>query len=314
MLVPPWGGVYPSDGPRRFPMNIHIAAFPKCWIEEICSGRMDLQEWISLSTQLGCEGLELYVGFLRSLDAPYLRSVRKSVEKLGMQIPMICYSPDFTVPEEDLRRKEVEKQAAAIRASAELGAGFCRTLSGQRRPDVSVADGIDWVVDCIEQCLPVAESSGVCLVIENHYKDGFWKYPEFAQKREIFLEILNRIDSPSLGIQYDPSNALVAGDDPIALLDLVLARVRTVHASDRYLKPGASLAALSKSEGTAGYTSELLHGVTGKGLNDYDKILGRLARVDFEGWISIEDGMRGMDEMKESVEFLKRMRSIYQDA
>ena len=52
--------------------------------------------------------------------------------------------------------------------------------------------------------------------MENHYKDGTWQYPEFAQPEDIFLEILDRIDSPRLGVQYDPSNALVGGFDPVA--------------------------------------------------------------------------------------------------
>src|SRR5207249_12143985 len=50
------------------------------------------------------------------------------------------------------------------------------------------------------------------------YKDGNWFYPEFAQPEDIFLEILERVDSPHLGVQYDPSNALVGGSDPIAFL------------------------------------------------------------------------------------------------
>lgn len=227
-----------------------------------------------------------------------------------MSMPMMCYSPDFTIPDARARQAEVEKQIHAIRVAAELGGKFCRTLSGQRRPEVRVEQGIDWVVGCIESCLPVAEECGVRLVIENHYKDPFWQYPEFAQRKELFLSILDRIGSPYLGVQYDPSNALVAGDDPIDLLDAVLPRVRTVHASDRYLLPGTSLEDLRLADGTPGpgYAACLCHGVTGQGLNDYDAIFSRLARSGFNGWISIEDGMNGMAEMKASVDFLKRMR------
>ncbi|RKY71862.1 MAG: sugar phosphate isomerase/epimerase, partial [Candidatus Latescibacterota bacterium] len=46
-------------------------------------------------------------------------------------------------------------------------------------------------------------------------------------------------------------------------------------------------------------------------LNDYDKIFSILKEVNFQGWISIEDGMNGMEEMKESMLFLKRMREKY---
>ena len=46
-------------------------------------------------------------------------------------------------------------------------------------------------------------------------------------------------------------------------------------------------------------------GLSGKGLNDYDKIFSTLNSVGFSSWVSIEDGMNGIDELRESVRFLK---------
>lgn len=60
-----------------------------------------------------------------------------------------------------------------------------------------------------------------------------------------------------------PSNALVAGDDPIEVLDAVLPGVMTVHASDRYLLPGVTIEELHQEDGTMGYPKKLVHGVTG---------------------------------------------------
>ncbi len=57
--------------------------------------------------------------------------------------------------------------------------------------------------------------------------------------------------------------------------------------------------------------SKLQHGVTGKGLNDYDQIYKLLSESGYTGWVSIEDGVNGMDEMKESIDFLKNMRDKY---
>jgi sugar phosphate isomerase/epimerase len=51
--------------------------------------------------------------------------------------------------------------------------------------------------------------------------------------------------------------------------------------------------------------------VTGQGLNDYPAIFGRLAAAHYTGWISIEDGMNGMDEMAQSLTFLRRMVEEY---
>ena len=56
--------------------------------------------------------------------------------------------------------------------------------------------------------LPFAETNGVILTLENHYKDSFWRYPEFAQKMDVFLEIVEQIDSPWFGVNFDPSNTV----------------------------------------------------------------------------------------------------------
>jgi sugar phosphate isomerase/epimerase len=172
-------------------------------------------------------------------------------------------------------------------------------------------EGVERTVEGICRSLEYAEQRGVVLCLENHYKDGLWQYPEFAQPEDIYLEILGRIESPHLGVQFDPSNATVGGFDPVRFLEKVANRVVTMHASDRYLAPGATLEELRQSDGTIGYSDKLRHGETGKGLNDYDAIFRILSSVGFAGWISVEDGMNGLDELRRSVEFLKRKRAQY---
>lgn len=290
---------------------VKLAAFPKCYVEDICLGKMSLFEWIEMAVELEPDGLELYSGFLKSYGSKYLLEVKGAIEGHGMQMPMMCYSPDFTIKNSQLRQKEIEKQREVIRVTAELGGTFCRVLSGQKRPDVPVELGIKLAVDSIQACLPAAEEHNIIMVMENHYKDSFWEYPEFAQKQNIFMKIVGQIDSPYFGIQFDPSNSIVAGEDPVELLEEVKYRVKTMHASDRYLEKGTTFEELKTSDGTIGYSSKLHHGVIGKGLNDYDKIFSIFKEVDFQGWISIEDGMNGMEDMGESMLFLKRMRNKY---
>jgi sugar phosphate isomerase/epimerase len=294
---------------------MRISAFPKCYIDDIAARRtMSVFQWIEMARDLGAEGLEMYDGFFTSLDDAYLDTVGEALQRAGFAMPMLCNSPDFTNPDLSGRQRAIEREVALIGVTRKLGGphAACRVLSGQRYPEVPVDQGIEWVVSAITQLLPVAQQYDVVLAMENHYKDGFWKYPEFAQKKEVFLSIVNAIPNREFfGVQYDPSNAIVAGDDPIDLLRTIADRVVTMHASDRYLAEGASLDDLRQSDGTLGYSPNLLHGVTGKGLNDYDTIFSILAGVGYKGWVSIEDGMNGMDEMRESIDFLKRMRARY---
>ena len=294
-----------------------IAAFPKCYLDDIAgAGTMSVFDWIDMARTLDADGLEMYEGFFTSLDDAYLRSVRDAIADAGFEMPMLCCSPNFTHPDPDERKRAVEREAKMIGVTKLLGGdgAVCRVLSGQRYPDVGREQGIEWVVECIEQVLPVAREQGIILGLENHYKDGFWSHPEFAQKMDVFLELLENIpERDFFGVQYDPSNAIVAGDDPIALLRAVAPRVVSMHASDRYLSEGYSLDDLRESDGAIGYSDALQHGVTGRGLNDYDAIFQILRDVGYAGWVSIEDGMNGMEEMQASLEFLHRMRRKYFD-
>ena len=291
-----------------------IAAFPKCYLETIAGGEMTVFDWIAKARDLPAEGLEMYELFFASLDDGYIQSVADAISDAGFAMPMLCCSPDFTNPDADARKRAVEAEAQMIRVTKLLGGegAVCRVLSGQRYPQVPREQGMAWVVECIEQVIPAAREHGVVLGLENHYKDGFWRYPEFAQKMDVFLELLDAIaEREHFGVQYDPSNAIVAGDDPLEMLRAVAGRVVSMHASDRYLSEGYTLDDLRESDGTIGYFDALNHGVTGRGLNDYDAIFSILRDAGYSGWVSIEDGMNGMDEMRESLEFLHVMRDKY---
>ena len=288
-----------------------LAAFPKAFMRPLCKdGTMTLREWVDLAAPLGLDGLEYYSGMLELADPARWAEARRTVEERGLVIPM----PDFSHPDAEFRRVEIEKEKNWIRMAAALGAGFCRVLSGQRRPELTREQGLELVAQSIEACLPEAERCGVTLIIENHYKDDFWNYPEFAQKMDVFCELVERVRHPRFGVNYDPSNAFLAGDDPLELLERVKHRVVTMHASDRTLIEG-TLADLRREEGGAeGYAKRLRHGEIGKGLNDYDAIFGTLRAVGFDGWVSIEDGVDGMDQLRASVAFVRmKLRQHWPD-
>jgi sugar phosphate isomerase/epimerase len=270
-----------------------LSAFPKGFFAAIHEGHMSVFDWIELAGTLDVDGVELYPGFLTAFDPRYLARVRAAADRQGLALPMLCHSPDFTQPEAAARRRELERTREMLKVTAELGGGFCRVLSGQNRPGLREEEALRWVVDSLWALVPDAEAAGVVMCLENHYKDSLWQHPEFAQSSRRYLAILDAVDSPWVKAQYDPSNAIVAQEDQYELLERVLPRVATVHASDRYL------------EGDT-----LQHGVIGQGLNDYDRIFALLAGADFTGWISIEDGEGptvpvGMDHLRRSASFLR---------
>jgi sugar phosphate isomerase/epimerase len=289
-----------------------LAAFPKAFMQALCKdGTMKLSEWITLASRLDIDGLEWYAGFLEMADESKWPHFRKQVEDQGKVIPMMCCSPDFTHPDDKFRKKEIARQKRWIEMTHALGGSYCRVLSGQRRPELSIDEGVRLAAESIKECLPYAKQAGITLIIENHYKDDFWEYPEFAQKMDVFCKLIDSIDDPNFGVNYDPSNTYLAGEDPLELLKRVSHRVVTMHASDRYLKEGTIEDLRREEGGAAGYAKRLSHGEIGKGLNDYDAIFTELKSKGFNGWISIEDGVDGMDQLERSVSFLRKKMDQY---
>jgi sugar phosphate isomerase/epimerase len=292
-----------------------IGAFPKGYFDQLVAREtLTIENWIRSAAQLGIEGVELYPKFLASTDLDYLRHLRAIADDAGLELPMMCSSPDFADPAPGAWDRAVQHMRECVDVMAELGRDrewrSVRVLSGQRWPGLEHGPTVDRVVAGIAEVLRYAAGREVDVVMENHYKDGLWTYPEFAQRSAVFEEIIARIDSPWFGVNFDPSNALVAGDDPVDLLDRIVDRVVTMHASDRSLAPGYSLADVEAHRGL-GYPTGLVHGVTGQGLNDYPAIFERLHAHGFHGWISIEDGERqgdqGLSDIAASARFLTGM-------
>ncbi len=263
---------------------------------------MTVAQWIDIGADLGVDGLEFYAGFVQG-DPAWINEVNARMTDRGLAMPMLCCSPDLTA--DDLEG-ELAKEREWIRITRALGGNYCRVLSGQRRPDLDTDTGVDRVVAAIESLLPCAADHGVVLILENHYKDNYWTYPEFAQASDVFCRIVERIDHPNFGVNYDPSNAFLAGEDALDVLEKVKHRVVTMHASDRTLLYGTIEDLRNEENDAVGYAKRLSHGEIGKGLNDFDAIFATLkACGSTPNWVSIEDGVNGIDELKRSVAFLR---------
>jgi sugar phosphate isomerase/epimerase len=300
------------NGPR-------LAAFPKGFFHQLIErDGLTIEDFIGRARSLGLEGVELYPGFLSDTSDAGISQLRRVAEAAETELPMMCSSPDFIDPAPGAWDRAVGHMREMVDVMAELNPRdqWCsvRVLSGQKWPGVAEADGLAQAVEGITAVLAYAEPKGVRVVMENHYKDGLWTYPEFARSSSSFLQILDKIESPMFGVNFDPSNAIVAGEDPLELLAALLPRVRSVGASDRSLRPGYTLADLHSHSGI-GYPEALTHGVVGEGLNDYPEILSRLSTAGFSGWISIEDGEAGGEQgyadIASSARFLRRLIKDY---
>src|SRR5919112_2717315 len=140
-----------------------ISVFPKCYFDELVSGRMDYVTWIHDAATLGGEGVEHYDEFFRSPAPEDVDPVLESMRETGQITSLLCFSPNFTHPDPDERARQVERQKVAIDLSVRLGTRYCRTLTGQRYPDLERGEGIRRAVECIKRSLEYAETRDVIL-------------------------------------------------------------------------------------------------------------------------------------------------------
>ena len=172
-------------------MPLRISAFPKCYLDEmLVRHTISLFDWIEMARGLDADGLEMHDGFFASFESAYLDEVGERLESAGFALPMICCSPDFTHPDADFRKREIEREAKMIRVSRRMGGRgtVCRVLSGQRYPGLSRERGLEWVIDAIGELLPLAEECDVILGMENHYKDGLWQFDDPKRGERLTVE------------------------------------------------------------------------------------------------------------------------------
>ena len=215
---------------------MRISVFPKGDLDAIIKRDLTVFDWIEMSKALSAEGLELHSAMFWETTDIFVDTLAAAIIDSGKEMPMLCVSPDFTNPDPAIRRSDRDREEELIRAAHRItGPGVAvRVLSGQAHPGVSIDQGLEWAAECIRYLLPLAAELDVTLALENHYKDGAWAYPEFAQKADVYIELLDRVgDNPHFGVQYDPSNAIVAGENSADFLDRVIDRVVTMQASDR---------------------------------------------------------------------------------
>ena len=115
-------------------MPLKIAAFPKCYIDQIAGERsMSVFDWIEMARSLDADGLEMYDGFFTSLEPSYLDQVGEAIAAAGFAMPMLCCSPDFTNPDPDARKRAVDREAELIAGGPPAGRP-AHGLPGALRP------------------------------------------------------------------------------------------------------------------------------------------------------------------------------------
>lgn len=157
-------------------------------------------------------------------------ALRRDLENLGLSVrtlnqPNIDVNVAAANPR--MRRHSLDIQLSAIRLAAEIGAEGLVVGPGKPNPllPAPLEQLTGWCFAALDEMLPLADSSGVQLLMEN--------MPfAFLPDADSMTSALERYGADQIGVVYDIANAHFIGEDLVDGVTRVASRLHTVHVSD----------------------------------------------------------------------------------
>jgi sugar phosphate isomerase/epimerase len=267
---------------------MRISCIPVSYFAAIRSGEMPITDWMDFAAELGLDGVECAPPLIAPLGPVSAAEYRRLAEGRGLAISNYTAYSDFTNPDPEVRRDDLQAAIENVRTAKELGAPTVRALTGQQWPEADRVQALEWIVDGICRVAEEAERAGVRVNVENHTKASTWKHFDFAMQADVFLTIMERLEGAPVGVQFDIANPLVAGDDPLALFEKLRYRIGYVHAND---VPRAGVFEFVR---------------VGTGMAPVREVLSALGQQGYTGWVGIEEASRsGADGFRQAVRFTR---------
>ena len=231
---------------------------------------------------LGYEGLELMADVPHAWPAYMLegpkRAIRDAMEKNGLTFSNVnafmmhavddhrqhFWYPSFIEPDPNYRRVRIDHTRKALSLCAELGAPHITTEpGGPIDPSQTRQQAIDLFVEALKPLAEHAEKLGVGLLIE----------PEpdlLAETTDQYIEIAERVNAPSIGLNFDVGHAFCMSEDIPAQIAKLAPHIKHYHFED--------IAA----------TRVHHHMVPGLGAINFAEVIAAIKKSGYDGWITVE--------------------------
>lgn len=284
----------------------------------ICEG-MTFEEVVDFGAENNLECLEVacwpqggaqrrYAGVshidVANLDEAKAAEINKLCADKGVEISSLAYYPNPLDPDEEKRNAAIAHIYKLMDASALLGVNMITTFIG-RDPKKNVDENMELVKEIWTPIIRYAEEKGVKVAIENCpmlFTNDEWPGGQNimstpANWRRVF-EIL---DSPNLGINYDPSHFVWQQIDYIKPIYEFKDKIFHVHYKDiKVFKD--KLADVGVMATPLQYMSPKLPGL---GDVDWGKYVSALTDIGYDGYtvIEVEDKAfeKSLDDAKKTI-------------
>jgi 3-oxoisoapionate decarboxylase len=167
--------------------------------------RWTFQDFVRRSVELGVDGVSLESCFFESLEPAYLTAIKEALDAHGLERVLAWGHPDGL--EAGGNEQAWREMNDLIPKARFMGADIMRIVASSLMFRFEPhGPQIDAIVRMLRESVRIAADHGVVLAIENHID---------YTSAEI-LEILERVDSESLKVNFDTGNTLRMMEDPVA--------------------------------------------------------------------------------------------------
>jgi 3-oxoisoapionate decarboxylase len=253
--------------------------------------RWTFQDFVRRAAELGVAGVSLESCFFESLEAPYLSDIKAALDEQGLERVLAWGHPDGL---------EAGRNEQAWRAMNELipkaqfmGADIMRIVASSLMFRFEPhGPQIEAIVKMLKTSVKIAADNGVILALENHID---------YTSAEI-QEILERVGSDALKVNFDTGNTLRMMEDPVAAARRLGPYTVATHTKDldacRHVRPEEWYFFSSVPVGT--------------GLIDMRGVVLALQECGYQGVLAVESDHHkdNQDEdalVAESIVYLKKL-------
>ncbi len=185
---------------------------------------MTMEDFLDLAKNLQVDGVSLESCFFPSFDKGWFMDLKAQLDDYGFDRVYAWGHPDGL--EAGKNRDEFDSMVKQIEYASWIGAPVMRVVASSLMFRFEPhGPQIDILVDWFKEAVQVAENYGVKLAVENH----------IDYTADECVELLDRVDSPYLGLNFDTGNFLRLLDDPIDGARKLADRTLATHVKD--LKP-----------------------------------------------------------------------------
>lgn len=253
--------------------------------------RWSTRDFIRRAAELGVDGVSLESCFLEGLEPGFLGEIKAELDERGLDRVFAWGHPDGL---EAGRNQEAWRQMNALipRAPA-LGATVMRIVASSLMFRFEPhGPQLDAIVRMLSESVRIAADHGVVLAIENH----------IDYTSDEILQILERVGSDRLKVNFDTGNTLRVMEDPVNAARRLGPHTVATHTKDveacRHVRPEEWYFFSSVPVGT--------------GLIDIPGVARALKESGYTGVLAVESDHHkdGQDEdalVARSIEYLKRL-------